>query len=484
MSGSRGGGGRWLPIAIVIFLLAAVGGTATALVAGGRVNLAGFLGDTAAAGGSSPSAGSGSPGASAGPIGPSALTEASPTAQALGSAGPSASAAPSPSASPAASGAPRITGTVDPALSRRLQKALETARKNLVLPGVEATIIFSDGSSWTGVSGLANVPKKVPVTADTPFAIASVTKTFTSALILRLAEQGKLGLDDKLSKWVPTYPDANKLTVRMLLNHTSGLQDFYKDGKFDAALNKDKSKFWTPQAVLAFDPTYFNTVVFQPGKGYRYSNTNYLLLGLVAEKAGGAPWATLVHQELIDPLGLSSVIVQGVDTPAVPLAHSNVMYAGAKGQLLPRDVTDGTAIAPFTSVVTAGYSAAALASTSLDLARWAQDLYGGNVLTAASRKQLLTWVPAALYSSSWYGLGVSRKTFVGHIAYGHTGALIGTRSTTRWFPKDRVAMAALFNRDGLHPNGKDYLGDDVLQYLAAVLWPTAPKPGASPMPAP
>jgi D-alanyl-D-alanine carboxypeptidase len=325
---------------------------------------------------------------------------------------------------------------------------------------------------------------KEPVTPETPFAIASVTKTFTSALILRLAEQGKLSLNDKLSRWVPTYPDASKLTIRMLLNHTSGLDDFFQNPKFDKALTKDRTYVWTPEQVLAFDSKYFDIVYAQPGTNWHYSNTNYLLLGLVAERAGGGSWASLVHRELLDPLGLSSTIVQGVDQPTVRLAHANEYASmGANSKVVLRDLSDGTAIAPFTSVTTAAFAAGSLASTSGDLARWAKLLYSGNVLSLASRKQLLTFVPAARWYYSTYGLGVSKATFNGHGAYGHTGALAGSRSATRWFPKDKVAMAALFNWDGIVSAGdKGYRGDDVLKYLADVLWPPKPKPGASARP--
>jgi D-alanyl-D-alanine carboxypeptidase len=133
-----------------------------------------------------------------------------------------------------------------------LQKALEAARKAMVIPGIEATVILADGRTWTGVAGDAVAATHVKVTPQTPFPIASVTKTFTAALILRLAEQGRLTIDDPLARWLPDYPNAAHITLRMLLTHTSGLADFFQNPKLDTALNKAKGRVWTPAEVLPF----------------------------------------------------------------------------------------------------------------------------------------------------------------------------------------------------------------------------------------
>jgi D-alanyl-D-alanine carboxypeptidase len=341
----------------------------------------------------------------------------------------------------------------------------------MVIPGVAATVILADGRTWTGVSGDAVVATNTRVTPQTPFAIASVTKTFTAALILRLAEQGRLTIDDRLSRWLPDYPDAARITLRMLLQHTSGLADFFQNPKFAAVLNKAKRQVWTPETVLP----YVAKPAFAPGKGWGYSNTNYVLLGLVAERAGGAPWAEQIGQDFLVPLGLASTYVQGVGTPAVPPAHANVMFVGYGGKILPRDLSDGSTFVPFTSVVTASFSAGSIASTSGDLARWAKALYGGDVLTPASMAEMLTFDPEIeAYAALAYGLGVSRVKIDGRfVAYGHTGALDGTRASIRWLPKQHVSVAVVFNRDL-------FTGDDVVRYLVDALYPRA-TPGASPL---
>jgi D-alanyl-D-alanine carboxypeptidase len=377
-----------------------------------------------------------------------------------------------PSAAPsnAAAVAPPPAPPVDPATAAALQKALEAARKAMVIPGIEATVILADGRTWTGVAGDAVAATHAKVTPQTPFPIASVTKTFTAALILRLAEQGRLTIDDPLARWMPDYPNAAHITLRMLLTHTSGLADFFQNPKLDTALNKAKGRVWTPAEVLPF----VAKPAFAPGKGWGYSNTNYVLLGLVAERAGGAPWADQVREDFFVPLGLASTYVQGVGTPSVPPAHSNQMFIGYGGKILPRDLSDGSTIAPFTAVATAAYSAGSIASTTADLARWARALYGGDVLAPASLAEMLTFDPdITRYAALAYGLGVSRVKVDGRFAaVGHTGALAGTRASIRWLPAQRVSVAVLFNRDL-------FTGDDATRFLIAALYPRA-KPVASP----
>jgi D-alanyl-D-alanine carboxypeptidase len=368
-------------------------------------------------------------------------------------------------------------------MAARLDRALARAQAALLLPGVEATVIFADGSTWTGAAGMADVAAGRPVDPATPFAAASVTKTFTAALVLRYVDQGLIKLDDPLARWLPEWPNARKITIRMLLNHTSGIPDFFRNPKLDVALNKAKKRAWTTAEVLeAYVP---KGAVFPPGKGWSYSNTNYLLLGVVAAKVGGAPWEELVRRELIEPLGLDSTYVQAVEEPPAPPALAYRIIDGFRGPT-PEVRTDGSTVVPFRSVATAAGSAGALASTTGDLARWARALFGGTtVLSAATRREMLTFVKANAYGTvTSYGLGVSRVKFDGHTAYGHSGALVGTRAAIRYFTKEKVTVAVLFNRE-------TFVGDDVVRILARTIYqkPAAtpspsPSAGASPVPAP
>jgi D-alanyl-D-alanine carboxypeptidase len=445
-------------IALVLLVAGVAGGAA--MLPGGLPGLAGGASSTSAAPGHS-----GVPG-----LLPAAQSSHAPAASPAGDPALAGSLpGPAEAATPVIV-APPPAPPVDAATAATLQRALNAARKSMVIPGVAATVILPDGRTWTGVAGDAVASTHTKVTPQTPFAIASVTKTFTAALILRLAQEGRLAISDPLSRWLPDYPNAARITLRMLLQHTSGLADFFQNPKFDALLNSSKRRVWTPEAVLP----YVAKPAFAPGMGWGYSNTNYVLLGLVAERAGGAPWADQVRQDFLAPLGLASTYVQGVGIPAVPPAHANTMFIGYGGRILPKDLSDGTLIVPFTSVTTAAFSAGSIASTSGDLARWAKALYDGDVLDPASKAAMLTFDPNIIrYAALAYGLGVSRVKIDGRfVAYGHTGALNGTRAAIRWLPKQQVSVAVVFNRDL-------FTGDDVIRYLIAALYPPA-KLGASP----
>jgi len=146
-----------------------------------------------------------------------------------------------------------------------------------------ATVIWSDGTSWTGVAGLADVEKRRRVAPDTVFAAASVSKTFTAALILELVDEGRLSLDDRVHDHVAGLSAVKvpmAVTIRMLLDHTSGIYDFYRNPKVDKVLLGDRDRHWSAAQAMR----YVGKPYFKPGKEWRYSNTNYLLLGLVAER--------------------------------------------------------------------------------------------------------------------------------------------------------------------------------------------------------
>lgn len=430
-----------------------------------------------------PAAFAGVAGGDRGALAPTALPPGAEASAGAAPGGASPAAAPT---APAATGAP---GSVPPgapsssppspapavpaAMASRLDRALARAQASLLLPGVEATVIFPDGSTWTGTRGMADVAAGRPVAPTTPFAVGSVTKTFTAALILRYVDQGRIRLDDRLDRYLPDWPKAASITVRMLLNHTSGIPDFFLNPKLDAALNKAKKRAWTTAEVLE---SYVQPgAVFPPGKGWAYSNTNYLLLGVIAEQVGGAPWATLVRQELFEPLGLAATYVQQVETPPAEPARAYSMILGNKGPV-PQLRNDGTDVVPFTSVVTAAGSAGAIAATTGDLARWARALYGTPLLSKATRKEMLTFVRATSYGKiTSYGLGVSRVKLQGRYAIGHSGALAGSRAAIRYFPKDGIAIAVAFNRE-------TFVGDDVVGVLARALFPApaaSPSPGTS-----
>ena len=214
---------------------------------------------------------------------------------------------------PPPAAAPAVADAVD----QKLQSRLNKLRSKYAIPGVSVTIILNDAATWTGTSGLANVRKKTLVKEDTAFALASVSKTYTAALILALADEGKLDLDARVSKLLPKIRFTGRATVRQLLNHTSGLPDFFLNGKIDRALFGDRSREWTTRDAFR----YVGKPIFTAGKGWYYSNTNYALLGMIAEAVDGRPLAEQLRTRFLRPLGLEHTYQQVTEKPRGPVAR-------------------------------------------------------------------------------------------------------------------------------------------------------------------
>ena len=333
-------------------------------------------------------------------------------------------------------------------LRTALQRRLDRLRVRDGIPGVSVAILFPDGTTWRGSSGLANVKTGEPVVADTAFAVASISKTFTAALILALAEEGKVDLAHRVIDYLPELSIDRRVTVRMLLGHTSGLQDYFFNPKIDKALLADRGRTWSAARSLR----YVGKPYFKPGKGWHYSNTNYLVLGLIAERVDGRSLATQLRTRFFEPLDLEHTFEQIEESPAGPVAHG-YRFDGASAKLRPIDLTDGTAMAPFTSVVTAAGAAGSIASTPADLVRWAEALYGGDVLGPASLQTMLGGVAPARAATTRipYGLGVQTIVFDGHPSLGHSGRLLGFRAVVRWLPQERIAIAVVTNQSRSDP---------------------------------
>jgi D-alanyl-D-alanine carboxypeptidase len=398
-----------------------------------------------------------SPDASATPAGTPGATTAEPSTAGL----PDPNGGTTASPSPGASGTPPPAGmpTASTARIALLQAHLDRWRAKTGSPGVSVSIVFADGSTWDGVSGLADVRSRRPVTPDTAFAVASVSKTFTAALILDLVADGRLALDRSARSYLPSLPIDKRITIRQLLDHTSGLRDFFLDRRIDPALQGDPSRTWTP--AMAF--RYVGKLLGKPGTVWHYSNTNYLVLGMVAEAVGGAPVADQLRTRFFDPLGMGDTWYQAVERPRASLATA-YQLRGTKPTAKPVPLSDGSDIAPFTAVVTAAGAAGSIASTGPDLARWVGALYGGDALSPAARALLLGHIAdtSALHPPIPYGFGVQAVSIAGHPTLGHSGRFLGARAAVRWLPRERVAIAVVTNQSRKDPGA---LVADLLKVL-------------------
>jgi D-alanyl-D-alanine carboxypeptidase len=350
-------------------------------------------------------------------------------------------------ASPSSS--PTVYAAFDPALAAKLQADLEDSSTDLHYPALAAAVILPDGSSWSGAAGMAEVVGSVRATSGTSFAIGSITKTFTAALLLELAHDGMLSLDDPIAKWLPQLADdarfmTDRVTVRNLLGHTSGINDYTSATTFGDAVSKDPARHWTPDELLHFvgDPS------FAPGTKWAYSNTNYVLAGMMIEQAAGSTVASLLRERILAPLALEETVLQPQEQPAGPIAHgySERLPGEAGGQ--PTDPWDGSGLTPNASWASAAWAAGGMAATAPDLARWAAALYGGRVLDAVSLAEMLDFKSnVGLHGGGVYGLGVQQWLGNGGITIGHAGGIPGFQSAMWYFMRPRATVVMLTNTD-------------------------------------
>jgi D-alanyl-D-alanine carboxypeptidase len=335
----------------------------------------------------------------------------------------------------------------DPIRAAALQKSLNKVRAATYVPGVSVAIVWDNGATWAGASGFADVAAGTPVTTGTGFALASISKTFVAAVILQLVGEGRLTLDTSVAPLLPDFGLDPRITVHMLLDHTSGLPDFILTKAADAALG-DSNAVWDAAKSWSFVPKYHRV----PGTSFDYSNTNYLLLGeLIRSVTGHAPSAE-IRTRLLWPLRLNHAWFQQDEKPRAPLPASYVLrwYGGAPVAKLIAPAGD---IVPFRSVVTATGAAGSMAATALDTARWMDALGSGRVVPpeVVAAMQADEAHTAAVGANLTYGLGISTVRVAGHIAMGHSGRYLGARNVVRYLPDLGLSIAVLTNQSEVDP---------------------------------
>lgn len=305
--------------------------------------------------------------------------------------------------------------------------------------GVSAAVIFADGEEWIETSGVA--ASGAGLTRDHLTWIASITKTMTGAVILQLAEEGALGLDDPVSKWLGVIPnvDAN-ITLRQLLNHTNGLANYTSHPNLSTQIDADPTHVFTAAELVGFiDPK-----AFDPGTRTQYTNTSFLLLGLVAEAATGESITDLYHDRLWSPLGLTEIFLPGHESAPGPVATA------WRGSPADEQVTPLEEI----SLLTIGNSAFGLFSNARTVARWGRALFTGQVFGSAMRSEMLEIVPAAgnIPGEAGAGLGIRTYAYLGGQQWGHSGGSPLGSSLLLYDAQSGITVAVLMNqgRDADH----------------------------------
>jgi D-alanyl-D-alanine carboxypeptidase len=347
---------------------------------------------------------------------------------------------------------PVPTPAIDAALGAELQAILDRLVADGFIPGATLAVQIPGYELWTGTSGYIDRSRSQPMTPDTRVRIASISKVFTAVVILQLAEEGRLDLDAPLATWYPDLvPRAETITVRRLLNHTTGLHDYLEDSaKLQRAYERPDYR-WLPGELAAYAGQ--QGFLFAPGTpgAWDYSSTNYVILGMVVEAVTGNSLANEVRARIVEPLGLSS-------TYFVPDEEVEGVYA--RGYRNERDVTDVS--------LSFAYATANLVSTPADVARFGDALFNGRLLRPETMAQMETFengkgqynMPALEY-----GLGVMRnRLWIGpdaagnkradgaNVVVGHTGGFGGFRSVLWHAPASGITIALGENQGATDPN--------------------------------
>lgn len=311
---------------------------------------------------------------------------------------------------------------------------------------------------FEGASGFADLMNETPMSPDGAFRIGSITKMFTATVILQLAEDGLLTLDDSLTLWLPEVADqvpyGEQITLRHLLTHTSGLfnivehESYYLD-IFTEMVVDEESGIVTldcaqrdPNDTLA-SYVYGKDALFEPGTSWYYSNTNYTLLGMVIEAVMNMPLAEAYQTNIYQPLGMESTFLDCYEDAVIDVVHG---YSGF-GETM-SDVTE--------LHESIGWSAGGLVSTAPDLTAFARGLFGGELFDEPESLLAMT-TPAP---DSPYGLGV----FISEDYIGHPGGIAGFRSALNYSPEFDTVVVMLYNNDVADPE----------QNLANMLNPVLP----------
>ena len=323
-------------------------------------------------------------------------------------------------------------------LKVKLQQVLDEKISEYDVRGVSAAVIFPNQEIWTGVSGISY--DTVSIKPDMLFAIGSITKNVVASLTLKLVEEGMLSLDDPLSDWLPDYPYIdNTITIRQLLNHTSGIYMFWSNQKIWDDLKNDRYKIWTQEEILS----YIKKPYFAPGEGYRYSNTNYLLMAMIIEKATGSSLSAEFKKYFWQPLEIENAYLTIEDQIPDNRAHVFGDNYNDDGSVL--DLT----YLPRASHESITHGSSGLTMTAEDLAHWGNSLFEMEVLNQESMDEMLEFVDIGFgRKKRGYGLGVqlfTKRTAHGEKAIGHTGANIGTSARMIHLPEHHITIVVMIN---------------------------------------
>lgn len=319
--------------------------------------------------------------------------------------------------------------TFNPILAGKLQNKIDSIRTANNLKGISACIIYPGVGTWKGVTGISH--GGFTITPEMEFGIGSNTKLFTGVLLLKLAENNLINLNDSLYKYLPNYTNVNpNITIRQLLNHTSGLADVNDVIGYTDSILTNPNRIYLPSEVM----TWVGPPLFPAGTGWNYSNTNYILAGMIAESVTGKKYGKLLHDSILSPLKLDSTFLGVYDTILYTIAHP--WQLGVDKFSTPRKALNSVA-----------WSAGAMYSTSGEMAQWYKALMNGKILKSTSFGEMTTFV-----GSGNYGVGLYSASVLGRTVWHHTGTIWGGYNSSMVYDTTSgIVISVLINQIPAQP---------------------------------
>jgi D-alanyl-D-alanine carboxypeptidase len=300
--------------------------------------------------------------------------------------------------------------------------------KSGVVAGVAVAVVKGRDTLLFRGYGFADLENKVPVTPQTVFRIGSITKQFTSSAVMQLVEQGKIGLDDDIMKYLPNVPThGRRILVRHLLNHTSGIPSYTDIGQPFAAVSRLDLAADSLVAIVAHD-----SLLFEPGTHFYYNNTGYFMLGMILERVTGRKYGDYVEERLFAPAGLRQTVY--CDSRRI-IPHRAQGYERTPPGLVNADFLS----------MQLPFAAGSLCSTIGDLVAWTARLSHGRVVGATSYAQMTTPVTLPSGRPMSYGFGLGSDMLAGHRVISHGGGINGFISQLTYLPQDSLTIVVLSN---------------------------------------
>ncbi|MDQ6736282.1 MAG: beta-lactamase family protein [Gemmatimonadota bacterium] len=325
--------------------------------------------------------------------------------------------------------------SAEPEFQSRIDSIATAVLAETGVPSASVAVVKHGRIVYARAYGAAKLDPVLPATPEMRYGIGSISKQLTAATILLLQQEGKLSLDDHVSRFVPGLTRGNEVTIRELLSHTSGYQDFWPQDYVPPLMQKPISA----QGIL--DRWARQPLDFDPGTKWQYSNTNFVIAALIVEKASGQPFFQFLQRRILTPLGMTSAIDFDALGPSAVQPIGYMRYA----------------LGPLRAATSTGpgwmAGAGELAMTASDLAKWDMAMINRRILSPASFREMETTVLLRDGVSTGYGMGVDVQMLGGHRAISHSGEVAGFTANNIVFPDDSAAVVVLTNQDAAPADG-------------------------------